>query len=856
MASTSTHRLPPSVTPDRYDLHVTCHPDEDTFQGTVEVHVTVHEAVDRVELHVDDITVHEAHVATVTGRIAVEVETVPADELLVLHLEEPLEPGEATLVLAYEGKVHRDMLGLYVSEGAGEGERCLATQCEATAARRILPCFDEPAFKARWRLSVTTAPGFTVLANEPLREREEASTDEELVTWRFQTTPPVSSYLLAFAVGDFASSDVAEARGVPFKAWALGGQEDLGGYARDFAAELLPWYEDYFHVPYPYSKYDQVAIPSFSFGAMENPGLVTFRPEYLLMDPATTTWHLRKYIHRIVSHEFAHMWFGNHVTMAWWDDLWLNEAFAEWIAHESVDDLRPEHGIWFDFKDRSDGALDTDALESTHAIYAPVESAAEAEERFDTITYGKGSAVMRMLHAYLGADAFRQGLRTYMEAFGEENARGGDLWEHLQRASDEPVDRIMGTWIRTPGHPVVHATREGSTLHVRQERFLLDPGAEPGDARWPVPLVLRTPEGEERVLLEDDETTVDVGEAPWVVVNAGDLGFYRVHPDDDLLASLRDAWDALEPAERAGVLRDAWGNLRSGSRDLGAYLELLEQAARGDDHVHVVDRVVARITDLRRMLEVHGDAEALEGLAAWTRKRFRPAYEDLDWDPEPLEDPAEDERRALVLQAMAVLGEDPDAIERARDLARRERADAASVSPDLADVAVQVAARFGDDKHLDTHLQELEARRSGAATPQEVNRYVYSLARFREPSQVARVLELVRAQEVPQASMAPLLRIMLRLPHAGPAAWRFLKEEWDLVEETQGGPWIAILVEHAGNLPPTLREDVEKFLAEALGGDEAQERFARARENLQIREALHERLLEDLAAWARTARAA
>ncbi|MGB0653567.1 MAG: M1 family metallopeptidase [Thermoplasmatota archaeon] len=854
------HRLPTSVVPRSYDLHLTADPERPDFAGSVRIDVEIREAVTVVTVNGRGLAVATALLEQGDRVLELAVEVDEEAERLLLRLPsgEEAAPGPATLELHYAGQVGQAMAGLYLSV---DGDRkCLATQCEATDARAIVPCFDEPLFKARWAWTITAPEGLQVLANGRLEDSGPAEGVEgapEMTTWRFATTPPMSSYLIACCIGAFGGTEPAEAAGAtaaPHRVWALDGQEALGVHSRDFAVRLQAWYEDYFGVDYHWGHYDQVAVPSFSFGAMENPGLVVFRPSLLLADPEQASWRALKQVDLVVAHEFAHMWFGNLVTMAWWDDLWLNEAFAEWIAHKAVHALEPSHEVWMDFEGRTGGALATDALDATHAIYHPVQTPEEAQELFDAITYGKGSAVMRMLEAYLGEEAFRAGLRTYMQAFGESNARGADLWQHLEEASGQPVAAIMESWITQPGHPLVHMGFDAATgtLTLRQERARLSPGDAPADT-WQVPLVLRYEDDagihEHRHLLTEAEGTVALpvaGTLKWLAGNGEGVGFYRVAPDAGLLAGARRHAARLHPAERIGLLRDQWGLVRCGRQEMAAFLDLLEDLARPDDHFAVVDHVVALARDLERMLEREGDkeAEALAGMRRWIAQALP-----VDLEASGKSAP-ERERQAALLRAAAGIARDPEALAHARALAAAERDDPAQVDSDLAGVAVSASALAGDEAHFEAHLATYLARRDGGASPQETERYTYTFPAFRDPALVDRVLGLLADESLPQQAVGPVLRLMLIEPHSQRAAWAFLTKEWDDLKERLGEAWVGILVEAAGGLPVDLEEEMVAFFDKQLGAS-GQQAFGRAKEQIALRREFTARTLPALSAWAR-----
>src|SRR5207247_2604495 len=373
-----------------------------------------------------------------------------ADQTVTLRFPRALPAGEAWLVLRFAGRLGEHLRGFYAA--SADGRRYAFSQCEAADARRIFPCFDEPAFKARLRLAVTVPSGLRAVSNRPI-EREEDAPGGRI--FHFAPTPPLSTYLFALAVGPLEASAERLLGTVPIRIWHVPGKGHLTELGLEAAAEALRRLEDYFDIPYPYGKLDLVAVPDFEAGAMENAGAVFFRETLLLLDPATASLTERKRAAEVIAHELAHMWYGDLVTMAWWDDLWLNEAFATWMAYRVVADWRPEWRMWQGFEHDRSAALVMDALANTHPIYARVRSVAEATENFDAITYEKGAAVVRMIEHYLGPDAFRGGVRLYMRRHREGNTVAADLWRALEEASGKPVARVAQAWIAQPGFPLV-----------------------------------------------------------------------------------------------------------------------------------------------------------------------------------------------------------------------------------------------------------------------------------------------------------------------------------------------------------------------------------------------------------------
>src|SRR5512138_505020 len=575
-------RLPTHVRPTAYDARLSLDLDARTFTGSMRIDLAVAEPTSELVLHGVALDVGRAHLRS-GGAVDASVRAVPASETVVLGFPAPIARGSATLELAWTGRMTEGLRGLYPA-GAG----IAATQFEAADARRVFPCFDEPGFKAPWRLAVEVPNGVAVLSNGPVVREENAGARRRL---RFAETPPLPTYLVALVLGKLEAHAPVSVRGVPVRTFAQPAKLPLTGFGQSVAVEVLPRLEDYFGVPYAFGKLDQVGLPEFEAGAMENAGLVTYREVALLLDPATASLAQKKRVAEVVTHELAHQWFGNWVTMTWWDDLWLNEAFATWMAFKIVDGWNPAWRVWLEFDQGKAAAMQLDALRSTHPIRAEVRNVAEANEAFDLITYEKGGAVLRMIEGYLGEERFRDGIRLYMRRHAKANAVADDLWGALGESSKEPVVELANAWIRQPGFPIVHASRAGRTLRLEQRRFFSDPAAPREPGTWPVPLVVRSSAAgvarEQRVLLRDAKAEVRLegeGEPDFVVVNTGATGFYRVAWDEAGLEALSRNLAQLQTAERIALLSDEWALVRAGEREIASFLSLCAGFAGEEDY--------------------------------------------------------------------------------------------------------------------------------------------------------------------------------------------------------------------------------------------------------------------------------
>ena len=543
--------------------------------------------------------------------------------------------------------------------------------------------------------------------------------------------------------------------------------------------------------------------------------------------------------------------------MAWWDDLWLNEAFATWMAYKIVDAWKPDWRRVARVRPGEGRALQLDALRSTHPIRAEVKSVAEAGEAFDLITYEKGGAVLRMIEGYLGEERFREGIRRYMRRHGMGNAVADDLWRALAEASREPVVELANAWIGKPGFPLVTVSRSGRTLRLEQRRFFSDPAdaAGAGEDTWPVPLVLRLGKAgavrEERVLLRARTAELELAEEPeFLFANAGGTGFYRVAMDAAGLAALRRHLPALAPSERILLLSDEWALVRAGVRDIGDFLDLCVAFQAESDHA-VLDEVVARLWAIEHRLVAEEDRPALQRLVG---RLFRPQLEATGWEPAAAEPDAVRLRRAAAVRALGLVARDPVVIREATErLDRWLAGDHAALEANLHDLAVALAARQGDRARFD-RLQELFRKE---ADPAFRRRYLLSLGAFEDPALAGEGIELLYAQDgVPLQETAFYVGSLLGNRTGREPAWARLRQAWDLLyARIKGAPMLTRrLIEQLGAMVERRQlEEVEAFLA-SHPLEEARQAIAQTLERLRQDVALRERTGESLSRWLRRAR--
>jgi puromycin-sensitive aminopeptidase len=845
-------RLPDDVRPSRYRARIAPDVKSRAFSGDIAIDLTLGATRRQVTLHGIDLEVTHAQLVVAGPRTLEATATTDGEsQTITFSFPEEVAAGEARLQIAYRGKFNPALRGLYL---AGE---LVTTQFEAADARRAFPCFDEPPFKARWSLAVELSEGVpadtVAISNSPVISDEvDSSTGHRVI--EFAETRLLSSYLIALVVGKLASSAVTTVRNVPIRTWAVPSKIHLAGFGQECAAAVLPLLEDYFAVPYPFGKLDQIGIPDFEAGAMENAGAITYREVLLLSDPKTGSLALKKRVAEVITHELSHQWFGNLVTMVWWDDLWLNEAFATWMAYKIVDQWRPEWRVFVEFEGGKASGLALDALNTTHPIHAEVHNADEASENFDAITYEKGGAVLRMIEGYLGEPTFREGLRRYIRRHENGNARAADLWRALGEASGQPVEEVAESWIGQPGFPLLDVTLEGDTVRLAQRRFYADPALFAAGSKdaWIVPVVLRFADAagvhEHRLLLREREATIKLpaqGQVAWLCANARGAGFYRTGYDRAGLQALAANFGALDVIERMNVIVDQWALVRAGVTTIEPMLELL--AGLGDERDHaVLDEVVARLQAIEYRLLDDADRPAF---ARFVESLFAPLLDEVGWDPKPGEDDETRLRRAAAVRALGILARQPAVVEEAGRRAQLLLAGGAAadkVEPNLQDTVVYLAARAGGPQLF----EELGERARKEADPAARRRYLLALASFETLALAHRGVALVLDELVPLQEISSFVARLLENRSARDKAWGLLRTQWADVQKRADSPGIQRRMLEALPLLPEARHvaEVDKFVAEhpmpAL-----KQTIAQTQERMRLDAEMRARVAPVVAAW-------
>jgi aminopeptidase N len=807
-------RLPGHVRPSHYTLSFSADLARARFEGVETIHVEIGQAARTVVLHAIEITFHDV---TITAGSATQKAAVSLDaqqQTATFTVPKELAKGPADIHITYTGILNDKLRGFYLSTDAGR--RYAVTQLEATDARRAFPSFDEPEFKATFDISLTIDRADTAISNGRVISDRAAPDGRHTVA--FSTTPKMSTYLVAMAVGRFDCLD-GSAESVPIRICTIEGKKELGRTALDMAQQILRFYNQYFTIKYPYGKLDVLAVPDFAAGAMENTAAIFYRETDLLVDSKDASLAARKRIASVLAHEMAHQWFGDLVTMKWWDDLWLNEGFATWMANRPLAAMRPDWNIAVDEVVETQTALGLDGLKATHAIHAPAETPAEIDEAFDSITYEKGAAVLRMIENYLGPDTFRKGINAYLQVHAYSNGTSQDFWTAMATASGKPIDKILPTFVNQPGAPLVDVSlacaNNRTQVTVTQQRFFVDPLLlkQGSPERWQVPLCVKAGGAASvscAVVSQPREVlTLDADAcAPWIFANAGAQGYYRTAYSPEALRALAPrVQDVLTPTERLSLTGDEWALVRAGRHDVGQYLTLATGFAN-EQTSGVLRSVTDRLDLIHEYLTTAVNRLSFE---QYVRSLLGPLFQQIGLASTPVDS---DERRALrstLIAALGTTGADPDLAVQARAALDRTLSGGAPLDPTLAGAIIAVAAEHGDRALQDALL----AASDRAVAPDEHYRYLYALARFRDPALIDRSLEYSLTPKLRSQDAAGFFSRFLAQEVARPRAWAFLKQHWAELEPkvTISGGDTSVTAALGSFCDGASRDDITRFFA-------------------------------------------
>jgi len=770
-------KLPKQVVPAEYAIRIIPNVEAKTFSGTAIIKVKVTQRVRQLVLNALELEITGAAVderALPTGAFKIDRK----QELLTLTLPDELAEGEHAIGLSFTGKINQQGQGLfyatYLEQGTGAKKTLLGTQFEATDARRLFPCWDEPSFRARFQLTVVVPKDWTAVSNMPVESESQGNMGKEI---RFGVSPPMSSYLNVLAAGELDSIET-ESGGVQIRVITTKGKAETGRYALESSVKILQYYNEYFGVPYPLPKLDQIALPGGFGGAMENWGGITYYESALLFDPDKNSDQTKHDIFAVIAHEMAHMWFGDLVTMAWWDNLWLNEGFASWMGTKCTAHFNPQWDVWLRKSEPRDPtrrvgmakeqAMDGDARSTTHPIQQPVATEVEANNAFDHITYQKGQSFLRMLESFLGEETFRDGIRRYIVAHKLSNTTTGDLWSALSEASSKPVNEIAAGWTEQPGFPIVKVRRdENGKVGLFQERFTVN-YKHPLPLEWKIPLtyaVIGQQPGTKLMGTKNDELENIPADQPFKI-NVDGAGYYRAQYDPQAWDNLTGAIEKLTLADRVNLLSDTWALVEANRAPFSMFTALVKKLPRSPDMAQW-DEVITVFDYINRLLLGQPGRDKFQ---EYGRAVLRPVFDQLGWDPKTDEPVSAATLRGNLVGLLGEFG-DPDITNGCRERFQNFLNDPKAIPADMRREVLAVVGHNADQATWEK-LHELGAKTTVIAEQQN---YYDALAYARDPKLIQRTLAIALTDELSSSRATFLPALVARQSDHPELAWEFAK---------------------------------------------------------------------------------
>ncbi len=816
-SAAAAQRLPELAVPESYKLNFAPDFDKDNFAGEETIQIRVLKPSSQIVLNSAQIEFQEATLSSAGVKQTAKVTLDKSKEMATLVFDKVIQPGPATIHVKYAGVLNDELRGFYLGKDK-EGRKYAVTQFEATDARRAFPSFDEPDYKATFDLTVIADKRMSAISNGKVVSDTPGPGDARH-TVKFATTAKMSSYLVALAVGQFEYLE-GEADGIPIRVWGAPGTKQDGKFALEVAEQCMKYYDRYFGIKYPFEKLDMIGLPDFAAGAMENTGFITYREVILLLDDKKASVGLHQTVATVIAHEMAHQWFGDLVTMKWWDDIWLNEGFATWMENKAVAAWKPEWHLELDDVQGTVGTLGVDALKNTRPIHQAAETPAQIQELFDGIAYGKAASVLRMLEAYLGPETFRAGVDQYLKQHSYGNATADDFWKTLAAVSKKPVDQIMPTFVKQPGAPMIsvrpQCSGNSSTVTLSQKRYFFDRSLfETGnDELWQVPVCLKEhgdsgKDSQKCVLLTRKEQNFALpGCGSWVMANAAASGYYRSgYSADAVRAMSRDIEKDLTPSERIVLLSDSWASVRVGEQQIGDYLALAE-GLQPDRTRAVLEQVTRQLEFISDHLVTDGDRDSYE---QWVRRLLSPVAKELGWQAKPGESDETKTLRAHVMHTLGYAGRDPEVLAEARKLSDQGLREAALIDHTIAFTAFALAAENGDAALYEQIMDRLQKK---GASLEEYYLYFQALAQFREPKLLQRTLEYAISPAVRSQDTLGLISSVMENPAGTRLAWEFVRGHWPEIQKVGGGFTSGEVVAATGVICDTgMRDEVQDFFA-------------------------------------------
>jgi aminopeptidase N len=838
-------KLPKTVVPQHYVIHLEPNLERMSTEGAEGVEIEVLKPSRQIVLNAVETEIWNACVAHGSSREELKPQFDAASQVVKFTTSTPLQPGSYTLSFSFRSKISNSPPGLFAQsyDLRGKAESLLATQFEPAAARRAFPCWDEPSFRATFQLSVKTLKSNTAVSNMPVIAEQAFGNDQKIVA--FGQTPPMASYLVALVCGklEWLEDQVA---GIRVRVLTIPGKKEFGEFALENTKKLLEYYNDYFGINYPLPKLDQIALPVNFGGAMENWGAITYNENLLLFDPANSSSATQEQAFTVLAHEVAHQWFGDLVTVAWWDNLWLSESFANWMERKAEERLYPQWHGWLRACEDRERAMFQDAQENTHPIQQPINGQEEALEAFDDITYWKGQYFIRMLEGFLGDDAFRDGIRLYLKENQFSNANAINLWSALERSSGRSVGKLASIWIEQPGFPLVKVTAEclnrNRVITLEQSRFSFEPNDNVSQP-WIVPIgILSTadPHRPRYALLEKITENFDFPGCDGALnANAESFGFYRVWYDPDLLSRLGRDWNRLSEEEQVDFVSDTWAMVMSNRVPITSYLALVDRL-RSESSYSVWHNVIQALTMIDRLEKEQSGRAAFQGYVC---ALLGPLFQRVGWDAKPDEELATKLLRSDLIRTLGAFG-DRGVIDEAFRRFEESRKGKADLSPDLRRAVTEVVGRYSSTAIYDELYQSAQQ----APMPEAKQDFYHALEVALDPDLAKRTLQLAITMS-PAESKAAFSAVAVAGEHAE-LVWLFTKNHLDdLHAQYNEKLWSDLLPKIAEGFNSYGYADELVQLARARGSADSLSKAKAAADQLHFRAKLKDHLLADLDDW-------
>ena len=749
-----------------------------TFDGLESISINCKKSVNIITMNCAELKIKSCIVKSGQKIIKSTPKINEKKEELQIKLGEKIR-GLCTVDLEFEGILNDRLLGFYRSkyQQNGKTKYLATTQFEAADARRAFPCWDEPEAKATFEISIITDNKFTAISNMPIKTKKKTGNK---TTYNFQKTPLVSTYLIYLGVGEFEYL-TGKAGKIQIRVVTTKGNTSRGKFSLELGKKLLTSYEKYFGIKFPLPKLDLIAVPDFAAGAMENWGAITFRETILLYDPKTSSTRTKQFIAEVISHEIAHMWFGNLVTMKWWNDLWLNESFATFMATKFVDKFYPEWDLWNQFvEDAMNVAMGLDSLKTTHPIDVKVNSPAEIREIFDAISYDKGGCVLRMLENYVGEPNFQKGLKKYLSDFKYKNAKGQDLWDAIGKASGMPVTAMINTWLKQPGFPLVEINQDGNNLKIKQKRYLLESDKKFSKGLWSIPLSLGLEKETSKTLFSKKSMSVKLPKNTiGFVANYGRKGFYRVKYDEGILLDLKMLVDQkrIPPIDRWAIQNDLFSLCVSGDEQVRNYLDFSDAYFDEDSYLASVN--VAH--NLASLYFRAFDEKFIEEIRSYAINYFRKILSNLGWEPQKSDKHTDALLRTFTIAVLGKMNDDSVTDEAIRKYQKFLKSPS-SLSPDLIETICSIAAWNGNSKTF----AELKKLYTNAKTMEEKLRFLGAMCGFQDKKLLVKTLNFSQTPEVRSQNMQlPIMKVAGN-PYGDKVLWPWLKKNWKNINKKVG----------------------------------------------------------------------